>query len=890
MTITSTALTTNSWKISVSNELSSSNLIAEVHTKIQALGWTLYDTILNSVPGTGARGAGAVVSTVTGSGAVSSLTVTTAGRGYSKGDILQVVDGSHANAASSTATFQVTGVTTGTTQSTPGSGATATWTTVSGGAITGTVTIGSGGSGYIVGDTVRVSGAGNGDAILTVATVSTTAVATWTLTSGGTGYVTTAVGATTLPPGAISSTSQISGGSGYASNASGLTPTCVGNIYSPMTTYVYRAANADGATYKYLIMRWNPLRREFHTSTCESWDLSTKLPTNESWTNQGNFPHGYDLKDSFIWIGGTVRNITIWSFIRNEPGLWSMVMEFERITGEDLASKTYPCFAWTNSLMIGTPFGKAANTTQSTMMMAFPRTPENQIGASAVLNYTPTTSRQMWPPNYPSATLTYSALTSATNLAHLADAYNTVYGWDNTKTYTSPITINHRTKNIQFGRVYNLSVTGNLGNALDTATLKLDSSGGWASSSGSSSPAVLLPMNGGSEVDCGAGTNKSTAAQSAALTYIIAKGVPHGTNLWLATSDGVRIWDMTGGTGSSPAATIRSEASGVTDIIFDGKQTMYCATSAGVVAIDTENTATQTLISTTNGAAYLSIDEKNVYASARTASTLPVLYIISRAVPASNGTLFSTATLAAVTGFTTLTSASGFGTPVPDYQGGVFVFNTAGVATANLHRWAKFDATVSTTATQNFHVTDPIITTSTATNSHKGVWIDYTSGQWWYIHCNNTSLYIYPITQFGLTFNTSATFYPTLACASVASGQLLPSTTPDYRGDLSLFSFRGHLMIAYKAVGRNTGCIVRVLFDPSASIAGTPTVIVAASTTAVSTTVIYGGSSWYTTDHVRLFTPAFVTANTDNRVYYYTNNYSLRSIIGNVTGRLLVKG
>ena len=101
---------------------------------------------------------------------------------------------------------------------TAGSGATVTWTGGSSGAIPGGVSVPSsgGGSGYKIGDQVRVSG-GNNNALLSVATLAlnSTAVATWTLISGGTGYTAAGTGVATSAAG---KTTSISGFSATTAN------------------------------------------------------------------------------------------------------------------------------------------------------------------------------------------------------------------------------------------------------------------------------------------------------------------------------------------------------------------------------------------------------------------------------------------------------------------------------------------------------------------------------------------------------------------------------------------------------------------------------------------------------------------------------------------------
>lgn len=847
MTVTVSSYTTNSKKITISNELSSVNIISNVHAEIQNLGWTLYDTILNYVPGYGIRGTGCTLNTTVSSGSVSSVVVNAAGTGYSVGDILQIIDGSHLNGGSTVATYRV-------------------------------------------------------------ATLSGTSVAT---------------------------VSQISGGSGYSSGVTGNATLCVGNIYSPMTLYVYQAATAqDASIYKYCIVRWNTLKQEFHVSTCESWNTTTKVPTNESWTAGGCFPHGYDIQDSYIWVGGTSRNITFWTFIKNEPGLWSSIIEFERIAPEDLQYKYTPNWAYTNSLMFGTPFGKALSTNTSTTMMAFPRTPENKTGASAAVSYGPATSRGLWPPTYPSATLAFTGL--GANNMHLADIYNTVYGWDSTKKYVTPVTINNTAKNIPFGRIYNISATGNYGNAHDTTTLALDSSGGWSSGSGTSSPAVFLPLNGGSEASAAYSGTQINNVYGQGTAVIIAKAIAIGDNLWLACSDGVRQWSMSSANASAINSPIRSESSGVYDIVFDGKQTVYCSTASGVATIDTTNTATQSLIqggtmsavftgsiSTTTltvtavtsgtiaigqtisgtgvtagttitagsglswtvsasqtvasttitglmGIGYLELDEQNVYATARPNLNAPVMYVITR----SNNTYSTTCTLA-----TSLpTGNTGFGVPFPDYEGNVYAYTTIGASTAG-PRVARF---LAADGSQTVNVANPVAFVAT---QHTGMRLDYTSGTLMFASQSAATISLYFPNRLLSAFGTATS----LTSSSNNAGQMATSTTADSRGDLCIFPWRGFLTFAQKAVGRTTGATVRALYDPSVATPGTWTVIVAASATSI-TSVPGGYAASFTTNHVRVFAPVFVTVNTDNRVYYLSRLYQTSNYAGTACGRLLLKG
>ena len=367
------------------------------------------------------------------------------------------------------------------------------------------------------------------------------------------------------------------------------------SAFSPMYTYVYRVLNADGVTYKYFIIRWDTVRMCFYTSTCESWNASTHVATNESWTQAGGFPQHYDLKDCFIWVGGTARHLVIWPFVKSEPGMWAGVFEFERAVPEDTVANNAPCWAWTNSIMIGTPYGKAANTV-SKIMYAFPRTPDGLTGAAAAQVYAPVTSRGMFPPSYPQGTI---AISVDTNLLHLASYYNLGYGWDSStnKAFASPVSVDAITKSMPFGRTYNLSVTKQLGSYLDTTALTVDTTGGWVASSGSTVDCAVLPMNGGPESIAQVyGVNRnSTPVPSATTTTGHNKLIAIGDNVWACNQEGIYTWPMASGSVTPSIVYANSVNLGVHDIVFDGYRTIYGSTYFGVVKIDTETLAVTTL-------------------------------------------------------------------------------------------------------------------------------------------------------------------------------------------------------------------------------------------------------------------------------------------------------
>jgi hypothetical protein len=657
---------------------------------------------------------------------------------------------------------------------------------------------------------------------------------------------------------------------------------------NPIVTYVYRALCADATNYKYFIIRWDPLQMRFYTSICESWNTSTNVATNECWTNAGGFYQGYDIKNSFIFVSGTARHLVIWPFIKNEPGMWAGVFEFERVAVEDTTVGAMPCYAWTNSLMIGTPWGKAATATVSTTMFAFCRAPDGATGAAAAAAYAPVTSRGMFPPAFPSGTI---SITVDANSLHLGSHYNLPYSWDITKTILSPVSVDGITESMAYGRAYNLGVSKPMGNALDTVYTDIDSTGGWPSSGGANTECILLPMNGGFEGDAAYASGQLAAtygAAPAAGSVVFSKCIPIGDTMWIGAADGIRTWNMDGGNATT-TTLIYSNASGATDIIFDGERTVYGAISTGIVRIDTQTLANTVLTTGVgSGGSYLGIDYAYVYMSARTASTTPICYVINRWNPGgSTGfTLASTYTIAAIG------VASGFGVPVPDYTGKCYVATQPGsTGITQTMRIASFTAS---TGAQLFNVVNPLKTAAAnQQDSPTSFYIDYLTGRIYLFVCNTTNGTCYELNtslvalQTVGSMTTAATGAPVSSHLSVITGIL------DYRGDLNFLAIRGIFHVSSKKVSQATGVSgwnARLLLN--SPMAATPGNIQYLATTAslglVSTPLGYSGVISH--NGCRTTSGYCVTLASDNRAYYINGYYNVTNIKGTGTGRLTLKG
>jgi hypothetical protein len=578
-------------------------------------------------------------------------------------------------------------------------------------------------------------------------------------------------------------------------------------LFNPMVTKVYRVLNVDGVTYKYLILRWDTVKTQLFTSCCESWNTSTKTPTNESWTQAGAFAQGYDIANGFFLINATARNFMIWTWINNQPGLWTAVVEFERVAPEDLATVAtapIPCFAWTSSVTIGTTYGNfgIANT-RSPYMFAFPRTFDGSVGAQAAIMYAPVTNRGMMPPNYSASALSITTDPSQ-NFGHMGMYhYGLTYGWNTAGTPASSISVDTGTAGIgrtgvaasnylmPFGRMYNFGVTGPIGRLGDTTLANIDATAGWPSSTNSQTECLLLPMNGGNEGQVTTIFNQYTYGVPFTGTYSYTfanigpsafpmKAISIGDTVYMATGNGavfsatyantggIQTYSLSGGTGQTPVFRVNvssnsggisnsiSPYGGIYDIMFDGNSYIYATTANGIMRMDANSfsttffTSNQTLA---NGCAYLSMDNKNIYASSRTANVRPQVYTIDRAT----GNVFfgNTYTPAASNG-----ALSIWGTPVPDYTGNVYL-NCLPSAPASHNAWvATFSANTGGNIASPAGIqgnlyyqpafTQIIGTGSTNAGFSTGLHYDYLSGRLWGMIAYGTGSVFYVFEMYAL--------------------------------------------------------------------------------------------------------------------------------------------
>lgn len=874
-----------------------------------------------------------------------------------------------------------------------------------------------------------------GSPISFTATISGTAMTVSAVSAGALAVGQTVVGSgvTSNSVITVAPTSQLTGAytlSQSSTVGSATAMSVVSSNASPMFLRVYRAINADASTYKYFIIWYDIRKQAFWTGTCESWDATNHVATNLAWNNNGSFVQNYDIKDSYIWVSATARHIVIWPFVTGEPGLWTGVFEFERSAPEDTVANAAPCWAWTNSVIIGTPFADgtiAQHVSSSKTMFAFPRTQDGLTGAAAAGTYAPVTNRGSFPPSYPSGTLTHggasffgyigysnteagtstiltvqtmnagtitvgslirgpgvlpgtrivsfgsgtgqtgtynvnisqscgnffgSYISTAQNapmslgadphLMHLASAHNAQYGWAGTtsdtsfrtleRSFVSPISADAIGKNMPFGRMYNVSVTKPIGSALEVTQTTLDSSGGWASATGNAGDTVILPMNGGSIFPSFfSGFTSTHQSQNNRLhnikistpstfyrtfllgDYIYASCYATNTNggIWRISISAILtptvlnalFTPATNLSVISPTWTqIYQNTLGVGEMIFDGERSIYALMSSGqnIVKIDTETLAASVLAITnsTQQQDNLSIDNK-------------YLYITGRGVTAgfNNVAIVDLSSFTQVSTFIAGFQQSSYGMQIssamPNYSGHVYLlqisqtFNGAPPYTSYVYTVASSTGTAIpvTTNANNSYVNLTAINgayhsgTLYSSGSH-ALYMDPTTSTVYYVKNEGQTSYIdaiisrvspavNPTAISTISYATSITNVTGTIGSNIATGQ--QSTAMYFQGFI-----KGRMYFKPGCNGNNFFSR-GILSDPNNTTSGNATI----GTFPQANFSVGSSNYWlefYSAQNMMTNGPRMcVTASVYSQVHFIKNIYSMHSTEGEVTARLLVK-
>lgn len=603
--------------------------------------------------------------------------------------------------------------------------------------------------------------------------------------------------------------------------------------------------------------------------------------------------------------------LTQYSYGPNKPtgniALTALSTNVSVYTTGFVANTSTPCYAWTNSLMMGTPWGQAIpTTTRSPYMFAPPRTADGSIGTNATSVLTTVTNRGPMPPTAAYGTLAY---TQDNNYLHLGTygntqiAANLVYGWDSTKTPITTISVDALSApwSMPNGRIYNVGTGRGLGNVNvpDTTLANVDSTNGWVSSAGAQTEVLLLPLNGGNE-----STNLYSPSQFSQIfanvgaSIIAVKSIAIGDTIFTATGPGttgqggIITTQISAGNVATP--TFRANIlGGVYDLLFDGNGYVWGSTTSGLVQMNVNTFSTvvySTAGTTANGCGYLAMDNHNIYVSGRVKNIKPQVSVFDRVAQTFTNVIETT---------TAFTAASNWGTPVPDYTGNVYLFQTPGTGAAtSLYMQLNSNTANYTTVNSSLGAGQGAIN-----YGHTGFYDPITQRSWEFSATSTSFLQVAELWSGNLTQKTAPVLNFAWGTSPTIQGTLLPTSTPgavDLQGDLYIVPWRGHYYIGVKKPGlvnhttANSYATIGSLLHPLGPGTSGGAYYITSPLTVTISTAPYGTGSWATTNTISLFDTwgqnAAAAPVNESRVYVVNGLFTANSSIGGNTGRLMLRG
>lgn len=492
-------------------------------------------------------------------------------------------------------------------------------------------------------------------------------------------------------------------------------------------TQVFRCLNKDGLTYKYIMLRWDRVNMMINTSTCEAWNATTHVATNEAWTFNDCSGVGFRLDATDIIVMVSPRWCLIHAYINNEPCQWSGVVEMAREDVLDTAAAGNPCFGWIGSSLNCLGSNSTPNT--ATMrglangqpLISVPRTKTGETGYAAA---------KSWAADYGAAT--YPQWDSATTSGFMyrignATARFIASAWDATKAQVMPIKpiYNYMGPLVtNYGAIFGLKTMSPRGVNMNKVRLPIDADGN-ASASGTISDHWLL-NNQHKDLGAAASLLSNTSLTSTVMavnasqpSYMESTGAAYYTLSWSGSIGGnAKLSKINAITGAWISDILTATA--FFDLKFDGESYIYIGTTTGLRRLDIKTDTLSNELSIAGGVMCMAITGKHVVTFPNTAGTGHTVTRVKR----SDFTV-DTSVPITTSGFTASTVIRD---ATSDFDGNVFGVSMQTGVTASDGRLVKITpaglvsylafghSAGNTIANCAIHILDP--TTAIATDSH----------------------------------------------------------------------------------------------------------------------------------------------------------------------------
>lgn len=418
---------------------------------------------------------------------------------------------------------------------------------------------------------------------------------------------------------------------------------------SPVYTQVFKAANKDGLSYKYAILRYNTRYSEINITTCENWDAVTHTATNEAWTYFDCAPIGYNLSACEMIIMVSPRWLCLHSFLGGEPSLWSGVFENAREDSVDTAANNSVCWSWMGSTLqtlgsINLTSSPLNGSSQPLISM-----PKTKTGLTSV------NSAKDWGVDFGVGAHPHFGVTNALTLAYYMGSGNKFIGndWDATRRLLLPIKPIFNffgAKVLNYGQIFGIKLAAPTGVNMNQITAEVDADGN-GNAAGADREHWLLNQHfktHGTDLTSWF-SNPSWTSEAITLAKQPSIVLTTGSAYYALALDGTTLYKIDANT--KQVSTVLT-GTGYTDLKFDGERYLYVTSSGTTASLTRLDTADDTTVSTFNSVGFkcCSITGDTVVCAPFVTSATPIFYRFVRQA--------STGAVSAITAAATATLTS----------------------------------------------------------------------------------------------------------------------------------------------------------------------------------------------------------------------------------------
>lgn len=401
--------------------------------------------------------------------------------------------------------------------------------------------------------------------------------------------------------------------------------------HGTVQTLVLKSLNLDAITYKYAIFRFNIVEGYIDTSTCESWNTTTHVATNEAWTFHDCASVGFKLDKTDILLFIHPRYIYVHSYIAGEPTKWSGVVELSRDDVMDTPQAGLPCWGWLSSTLwgIGSSWGSTPlATSQEHTLICLPRAADGSVGINAAKSF----ASDYGISSYPNWLNTGTSMPPINHVLGSVGGKFATNGWDTSKREMHPIKPIFKYASATptpYGLAQGLKVLAPAGNNMGKIKALVDSNGNYSAQGVLKEHWLLNTHHKSKNLDLSSTSWFSQQWSKIDIFFATgetATGVAMVGGSYYVTTSNNRVIQVTLAGG---IVQVYPTGKTLRGIKFDGEKYVYVGTTDGLIRIDITNNST--LFKTvSNGCSSICITGEYIVASWGNDSITPTVHRLLR--------------------------------------------------------------------------------------------------------------------------------------------------------------------------------------------------------------------------------------------------------------------